>query len=90
MTTSSAVITKKPTSTLTMSGEGIDAKHSITTERLIQADRCERCRAQAFVRAVKKDDASVSWLLCGYHGRSNLEALIAQGYAIDDQTHNIS
>lgn len=51
-------------------------------------DRCDRCGAQAFVRASK---GSMTLLFCGHHGAANLDSLVLQEFEVDDfrQTINV-
>lgn len=62
----------------------VDSPNSISTRELNLKDRCDRCSAAAYVRAVKN---SQELLFCSHHGRQNLEGLHADGWKIDDQTH---
>lgn len=57
---------------------------TITTADLTLLDRCDRCGAAAYVRAVK-DESQL--LFCGNHGRKTATKLIASGWSLDDQTH---
>ncbi len=52
------------------------------------ADRCDRCGAQAFVRAVFPGGGDL--LFCGHHGRAYNDALKSQALDIDDQTSKIN
>lgn len=54
---------------------------------LRQADRCDRCGAQAFGTAFK-DGRNI--LFCGHHLREHSPALAAQGFHIIDMTHKIN
>lgn len=57
-----------------------------SAERSLFADsRCDRCGAQAFVKAMHPD-MSTELLFCGHHGRKNLDALVNQGWTLNDQT----
>ena len=51
------------------------------------SDRCDRCGAQAYVRATMPSGASL--LLCGHHGNTHRAQLIVAGAAIHDQTDSI-
>jgi hypothetical protein len=62
----------------------VKSSYSIDTEPLNALDRCDRCGAAAYVRAVKD---SSQLLFCGNHGRSVYETLAGQDWKIDDQTH---
>ena len=50
-------------------------------------DRCDRCRAQAFVRAVL---AAGELLFCGHHGRENAKALEPVAVLVEDGTGTIN
>lgn len=76
-------------STLTFGNIVITAEQRVKTEAFLPRDRCERCGAQAFMRAVHPESAE-KWSFCGYHGRMNVKALLESGYRIDDQTHLIN
>ena len=53
-------------------------------------DRCDRCRAQAFIVAHKKIDGVDRVLLfCGHHGRQFLPQLGISGWAIQDEFSKI-
>lgn len=60
-----------------------------TVERpaLTLADRCDRCGAQAFVRAVL---LAGEILMCGHHGKKHMAELTAQAVVVDDFTHMIN
>ena len=51
------------------------------------ADRCDRCGAQAFVRASKN---GLYLLFCGHHGHENLDALVMKDFVIHDFTTTIN
>jgi hypothetical protein len=50
-------------------------------------DRCDSCKSQAFIVATKGD---FELLFCGHHGNKNMEALIAKGWEVQDDTHLIN
>ncbi|MCW2726577.1 MAG: hypothetical protein JWN35_3498 [Frankiales bacterium] len=50
-------------------------------------DRCDRCGAQAFVRAVL---ASGDLLFCAHHGREYGAALAASALVVEDGTDSIN
>lgn len=55
---------------------------SVTTALpLAAADRCDRCGAQALLRATMPSGLDV--LLCNHHGVANEAALAAQGATFD-------
>jgi hypothetical protein len=60
-----------------------------TLERapLSTADRCDRCGAQAFIRAVFVGGELV---FCGHHGRELGAALHEQALRVDDATELIN
>ena len=47
-------------------------------------DRCDRCGAQAYVRATLTTAAEL--LMCAHHAREHGPALLAQGATIHDET----
>jgi hypothetical protein len=50
-------------------------------------DRCDRCGAQAFVRAVL---ASGDLLFCAHHGREYGDALAATALVVEDASERIN
>lgn len=58
-----------------------------TSDELTAVDRCDRCNAQAYVRAHL---ASGVLLFCGHHARSHRDQLLTQALRIDDQTHRMA
>lgn len=55
---------------------------------LSAADRCDRCGAQAFVRARLGDGLQL--LFCAHHGRQHLDKLRdLQDVHIEDETHRL-
>ena len=57
------------------------------TRLLTHDDRCDRCGAQAFVRAVL---GSGELLFCGHHGRAHASALAAVALRVEDGTDAIN
>lgn len=55
--------------------------------RLAVADRCDRCGAQAFVRALLP---SGELLFCGHHGRAYADALSGVAIMVEDFTEDIN
>ncbi|WP_153398439.1 DUF7455 domain-containing protein [Ornithinicoccus halotolerans] len=56
---------------------------------LTVADRCDRCGAQAYVRARLADDLEL--LFCGHHGREHLDKLKAmEDVDILDESHRLT
>jgi hypothetical protein len=51
-------------------------------------DRCDRCGAQAFIRAVMAGGGDL--LFCGHHGARHLPVLSAQALEVDDYRHLIN
>ena len=58
-----------------------------STTTLTRQDRCDRCGAQAYVRATLDDDLEL--LFCGHHFRDHEVKLVASGAAITDERHRI-
>ena len=56
------------------------------TAQLTNQDRCDRCGAQAYVRATI---AGSDLLFCGHHFRAHEAGLTAAGAAIVDERHRI-
>ncbi|RZS87156.1 hypothetical protein EV189_2579 [Motilibacter rhizosphaerae] len=54
---------------------------------LLVRDRCDKCGAQAFVRARL---AGGELLFCGHHARTYAPALAAAGAVVRDDTHLIN
>ena len=50
-------------------------------------DRCDRCGAQAFMRAVL---TSGDLLFCAHHGRKYSEALATKALAVEDASDTIN
>jgi hypothetical protein len=59
-----------------------------TAAVLTRQDRCDRCGAQAYVKATLGDDLTL--LFCGHHFRDHELKLVASGAAILDERHLIS
>lgn len=55
---------------------------------LNRQDRCDRCGAQAYVRATLPGD-DLMLLFCGHHFRAHELALTAAGAQIVDERHRI-
>lgn len=54
-------------------------------------DRCDRCGAQAFARAVKMiDDKELELLFCGHEFNEVQPHLIAEGFLLQDDRHLIN
>ena len=61
---------------------------SPATAELTRHDRCDRCGAQAFVRATLPAGAG-ELLFCGHHFRANELALVSAGARVHDERHRI-
>jgi hypothetical protein len=57
------------------------------TRPLLAADRCDRCGAQAYVRAVLPGGGDL--LFCAHHGRKYSDSLRATGADIQDETDRL-
>lgn len=57
------------------------------TKPLTALDRCDRCGAQAYVRAVLAGGGDL--LFCAHHGRKFSESLRAAGADIQDETDRL-
>ncbi|MBW3086123.1 hypothetical protein KEM60_02334 [Austwickia sp. TVS 96-490-7B] len=55
---------------------------------LTAADRCDRCGAQAYVRARLASGGEL--LFCAHHARQHLPALSDVAVAIDDETDRLT
>ena len=60
------------------------------TAELTRSDRCDRCGAQAYVRATLMAAHGAALLFCGHHFRRHEAALVAAGAAILDERHRLS
>ncbi len=60
-----------------------------TLPELTHADRCDRCGAQAFVRATLPSVDGLDLLFCGHHYRDHELKLIAAGAVVRDERHRI-
>lgn len=60
-----------------------------TTAELTRQDRCDRCGAQAFVRATLPTADGLELLFCGHHFRAHEPKLVAAGATIQDERHRI-
>lgn len=60
---------------------------TLTTE-LTAVDRCDRCGAQAYVRATLPSGGEL--LFCGHHGKEYAASLRAMSADIQDQTSRLS
>ncbi|MEZ0447205.1 DUF7455 domain-containing protein [Cellulomonas sp. ICMP 17802] len=60
-----------------------------TTAQLTRQDRCDRCGAQAFVRATLPAADGLELLFCGHHFRAHELKLVAAGATVHDERHRI-
>lgn len=60
---------------------------TVETPGLTGADRCDRCGAQAYVRAVLNSGGEL--LFCGHHGRLVEESLRPQTSLWQDETDQL-
>ena len=60
-----------------------------TTTELTRQDRCDRCGAQAFVKATLPSADGMELLFCGHHFRAHELKLVAAGATIQDERHRI-
>ena len=51
-------------------------------------DRCDRCGAQAYLRAVMPSGTSL--LFCGHHGNAHRPSLLVAGAALHDETEKLT
>ncbi|WP_214108823.1 DUF7455 domain-containing protein [Acrocarpospora catenulata] len=58
------------------------------TKPLTALDRCDRCGAQAYIRATLPVGAEL--LFCAHHGRRHVAALRDQGAEIQDESARLS
>ena len=61
---------------------------TIGARPLTASDRCDRCGAQAYVRATM--DSGFDLLLCAHHFRENEDRLRAVAAAIQDETERLA
>ena len=54
---------------------------------LTAADRCDRCGAQAYVRATLPGGTDL--LFCGHHGNAHRPSLLVAGASIHDETDKL-
>lgn len=54
---------------------------------LTAVDRCDRCGAQAYVRATLP--AGTELLFCGHHGNEHRPSLLVAGASIHDETDKL-
>ena len=59
----------------------------LATRELKVEDRCDRCRAQAWIVATK---GSQELYFCNHHGNKHQLVLIADGWAIQDDSYKMN
>jgi hypothetical protein len=65
------------------------ADQPTTITELSRQDRCDRCGAQAYVRATLPGDDGLQLLFCGHHFRAHELKLVAAGATVLDERHRI-
>lgn len=60
----------------------------LATAPLALSDRCDRCGAQAFVRATMPSGSDL--LFCGHHGHALRAPLLEVGAALHDETASLT
>lgn len=63
--------------------------HTATVAELTRQDRCDRCGAQAYVKATLPTADGMDLLFCGHHFRAHELKLVAAGATIHDERHRI-
>ena len=59
----------------------------VDTTPLTALDRCDRCGAQAYVRATLPGGQEL--LFCGHHGNAHRPSLLVAGAALHDETEKL-
>lgn len=62
---------------------------TIANAELTRQDRCDRCGAQAYVRASIPAADGADLLFCGHHFRAFELGLVAAGAVVHDERHRI-
>ncbi len=65
-----------------------EATRAQLPEPLTAADRCDRCGAQAYVRAVFPEGTDL--LFCAHHGREAAPLLAARGIEVQDGSERLA
>ena len=60
---------------------------TVLAPTLTPSDRCDRCGAQAFIRACLSSDQDL--LFCAHHGREHLDKLCAIAEEVIDETDRL-
>jgi ribosomal protein S14 len=71
-----------------MQREGDDVSMTMTATPLTAADRCDRCGAQAYVRATM--ESGFDLLLCAHHFRENESRLREVAASIYDESDRLA
>ena len=61
---------------------------SVDGPALTLADRCDRCGAQAYVRATLPSGSDL--VFCGHHGNEHRASLLVAGAGIQDETDRLT
>ena len=61
---------------------------AVDSPALTLADRCDRCGAQAYVRATLPSGADL--VFCGHHGNAHRASLLVAGAGIQDETDRLT
>ena len=67
---------------------GVDVTTTIAASPLTATDRCDRCGAQAYVRATM--ESGLDLLLCAHHFRENEVRLREVAVAIHDESERLA
>lgn len=78
-----APMTKEPQKTSVMSLDDLIGDAMITTSPMDTTHRCDRCGAQALVRA---ELGNMKLIFCAHHARANIPVMAEQGWKFDDQS----
>lgn len=77
---------KQKPATQTMVLEDIIGEQRATTTLMDASHRCDRCGAQALVRAEK---GNFKLLFCGHHAHLNIPSMSESGWLFDDQSDRL-
>lgn len=69
-------------------GRGANVTTTVAARPLTAVDRCDRCGAQAYVRAVLTSGSDL--LFCAHHWRENEDKLRAVSQRIDDESDRLA
>lgn len=58
----------------------------LSSKDITPFDRCDRCGAQAWMRAFKEDS---ELFFCGHHGNKHFVSLFSQGFIVQDDTYRM-